>query len=180
MKLNEKKTKQIIFNFNRDIQFTTDVKLKDESLEIDDEVKLKWDSNTNYLIKKANKNVWPNVWHSSLTKEAALKVILRNEYKDYEDALKESGLLSLEERREVIGLRFVKSSLKNPNFSKLFPLKEFKHTHVVRSVSIFFEFPPSADYEKSDFLYACKKLLCSFNSFVCSFKGFCTDKVYKL
>ena len=53
-------------------------------------------------------------------------------------------------------------------------------THVVRSVTIFFEFPPCADYEKSDLLYAYKKLLCSFNSFVCNFKGFCTDKVDKL
>ena len=180
MKLNEKKTKQIMFN--RDKQFTTDVKLKDESLEVVDEVKLlgvvinqdlKWDSNTNYLILKANKKMRmlhmaakftrnrehliqiyktfirsclefsSNVWHSSLTKEnredlervqkAALKVILRNEYKDYEDALKKSGLLSLEERREVIGLRFVKNSLKNANFSKLFPLKEFKHVMDVRN-----------------------------------------------
>ena len=66
MKLNEKKTKQIMFNFNRDKQFTTDVKLKDESLEVVDEVKLlgvvinqdlKWDSNTNYLIQKANKKM---------------------------------------------------------------------------------------------------------------------------
>ena len=54
------------------------------------------------------------------------------------------------------------------------------HAHVVRSVTIFFDFPPCADYEKSDLLYAYKKLLCSFNSFVCNFKGFCTDKVDKL
>ena len=38
MKLNEKKTKQIIFNFNKDKQFTTEVRLKGEPLEIVDEV----------------------------------------------------------------------------------------------------------------------------------------------
>ena len=66
MKLNEKKTKQIIFNFNRDKQFTTEVRLKGEPLEIVDEVKLlgviinkdlKWGKNTNYLVKKANKKM---------------------------------------------------------------------------------------------------------------------------
>ena len=66
MLLNQKKTKQIIFNFNRDKQFTSEVKLKQEPLEIVDEVKLlgvvitsdlKWHKNTNYLTKKANKKM---------------------------------------------------------------------------------------------------------------------------
>ena len=66
MKLNEKKTKQVIFNFNKNKQFITDIKLKGESLEIVDEVKLlgvvinndlKWDKNTSFLVKKANKKM---------------------------------------------------------------------------------------------------------------------------
>ena len=66
MMLNQKKTKQIIFNFNRDKQFTTEVELKNESLELVNEVKLlgviissdlKWHKNTNYLTKKANKKM---------------------------------------------------------------------------------------------------------------------------
>ena len=108
MKLNEKKTKQIIFNFNKGKQFTTQVKLKGEPLEVVDEVKLlgviitkdlKWEKNTKYLVKKANKKMRmlhiaskftrnrehlkqiyktfircnlefsSNVWHSSLTQE---------------------------------------------------------------------------------------------------------------
>ena len=182
MKLNEKKTKQVIFNFNKDKQFITDIKLKGESLEIVDEVKLlgvvinnnlKWDKNTSYLVKKANKKMRmlhiaakftrnrdhliqiyktfirsnlefsSNVWHSSLTKEnrqdlervqkAALKVILGKDYKDYEDALKLTKLQSLDQRREVISLRFVKNSLKNENFSKLFPLKKANHVMNVRN-----------------------------------------------
>ena len=49
------KTKQIVFNFNKDKQFTTEVRLKGEPLEIVDEVKLlgvivtkdlKWSKNT--------------------------------------------------------------------------------------------------------------------------------------
>ena len=66
MKLNEKKTKQVIFNFNKNKQFITDIKLKGESLEIVDEVKLlgvvinndlKWDKNTSFLVKKENKKM---------------------------------------------------------------------------------------------------------------------------
>ena len=50
-----------------------------------------------------------NVWHSSLTKEnsedlervqkAALKVILKEDYSNYEDALKQTHMESLHDRR---------------------------------------------------------------------------------
>ena len=182
MKLNEKKTKQIVFNFNKDKQFTTEVKVKGEALELVEEVKLlgviinkdlKWDKNTGYLVKKANRKMRmlhiaakftrnrehlmqiyktfirsnlefsSNVWHSSLTKEnrqdlervqkAALKVILKSDYKDYEEALRLTGLQSLDKRREMIGLRFAKNSLKDVNFSKLFPLKKTNHVMNVRN-----------------------------------------------
>ena len=53
-----------------------------------------------------------NVWHSSLTEEnrqdlervqkAALKVILKKDYLNYEDALKLTNLPSLDERRQAI------------------------------------------------------------------------------
>ena len=92
---------------------------------------------------RSNLEFSSNVWHSSLTNEnrqdlervqkAALKVILKNDYEDYEKALRLTGLQSLDERREMIALRFVKSSLKNANFSKLFPLKKMKHVMNVRN-----------------------------------------------
>ena len=65
--------------------------------------------------------------------KAALKVILKNDYNDYEKALKLTGLQSLDDRREMLALRFVKKSLKNANFSKLFPLKKIKHVMHVRN-----------------------------------------------
>ena len=83
------------------------------------------------------------MWHSSLTKEnrqdlervqkAALKVILGKDYNDYDEALKLLNIQSLEQRREVISLRFVKNSLKNANFSKLFPLTKANHVMNVRN-----------------------------------------------
>ena len=82
------------------------------------------------------------MWHSSLTEEnrqdlervqkAALKVILKQDYLNYEDALKLTNLPSLEERRQAIALRFAKNCLKNVNFSKLFPLKNPRHGMKVR------------------------------------------------
>ena len=65
--------------------------------------------------------------------KAALKVILRNDYKDYEGSLRLTDLQSLNEGREMTSLRFVKNSLKNANFSKLFPLKKIKHVMSVRN-----------------------------------------------
>ena len=64
MVLNEKKTKNIVFNFSKSKQFVTDLKLKDEKLEIVNETKLlgvfitsdlKWNKNTDYLIKDTNR-----------------------------------------------------------------------------------------------------------------------------
>ena len=49
------------------------------------------------------------------------------DYVNYEDALSELKLESLNSRRETMALKFVKNSLENKNFSKLFPLKEVKH-----------------------------------------------------
>ena len=147
-----------------------------EPLEVVDEVKLlgvvidsdlKWDKNTRYLVKKANKRMRmlhlaskftknrehlkqiyktfirsnlefsSNVWHSGLTKEnrqdlervqkAALKVILKNDYDCYENALKIAKIESLDDRRETMCLKFAKRCLLNENYSKLFPLNKVLH-----------------------------------------------------
>ena len=59
--------------------------------------------------------------------KAALRVILKSDYENYENALKISGLQSLDERRQGMSLKFAKKCLKNKNFSKLFPKNELKH-----------------------------------------------------
>ena len=46
---------------------------------------------------------------------------------DYSKALSDLNLESLDKRREGMALKFVKNSLKNDNFSKLFPLRRAKH-----------------------------------------------------
>ena len=66
MKLNEKKTTNMIFNFTKDFQFTTDIKLKNVNLETTSQTKLlgtiitndlKWHENTKYIVKRANQKM---------------------------------------------------------------------------------------------------------------------------
>ena len=47
--------------------------------------------------------------------------------------MKLSKIQSLEQRREVSSLRFVKNCLKDANFAKLFPLKKANHVMDVRN-----------------------------------------------
>ena len=72
------------------------------------------------------------VWHSSLTVEnetclervqkAALRIILRDQYENYEHALKVSGLETLAQRRTRLCLKFARKCVKNPATEDIFPL----------------------------------------------------------
>ena len=77
MKLNVKNTKNINFNFSKDKKFSTDVKISSESIETVSETKLlgtiitddlKWNKNTNYIVKETNKRMQllHNTRHQSL------------------------------------------------------------------------------------------------------------------
>ena len=66
MKLNQKKTKVMIFNFTNNYKFTTRLMMNNENIEVVNKSKLlgtivsdklTWDENTNYLIKKAYKRM---------------------------------------------------------------------------------------------------------------------------
>ena len=63
MMINCKKTKTMLFNFTENFQFTTRLKIKNENVEVIEKTKLlgtiisndlKWDSNTSFIVKKAN------------------------------------------------------------------------------------------------------------------------------
>ena len=89
------------------------------------------------------------VWHSSLSKsntsdlervqKSALKVILRENYKDYKSALKDLHLESLAERREKLCLRFAKKCLKLQKFKILFPENKKLHCMNKRKRRKFYE-----------------------------------------
>ena len=72
------------------------------------------------------------VWHSSLTEgqkleiervqRVALKIILKDDYSDYEDALEQCSLSMLSDRRDDLCLSFAKNCVKNPKTKDMFPV----------------------------------------------------------
>ena len=52
--------------------------------------------------------------------KAALAIIFEHRYKNYENALKISGLKSLSKRRKEICLKFAKKAIKNPKYQHWF------------------------------------------------------------
>ena len=77
------------------------------------------------------------VWHSSLTQENSddlertqktfSKLILKEKYTNYENALLKLNLDSLHSRRQILCLKFAKSSLKYEKLSDLLPKNEKEH-----------------------------------------------------
>ena len=78
------------------------------------------------------------VWHSSLTtgqelelervQKVALRVILKNNYESYDQALKVSGLISLKERRVQLCMKFATKCVKSERNRDMFPRKQFVRT----------------------------------------------------
>ena len=76
------------------------------------------------------------VWHSSLTEDnkhdlervqkSAVKIILGEKYKSYQQALSELSIDTLDMRRENLCIRFAKKCVKNDKTAQMFPLKEKK------------------------------------------------------
>ena len=63
MKINEKKTKYMIFNFTKNYQFSTRLKINKQPIEMIEHTRLlgtivqnnlRWDMNTKQLVRKAN------------------------------------------------------------------------------------------------------------------------------
>jgi hypothetical protein len=77
------------------------------------------------------------VWTTSLTQEniqdlertqkTFAKLVLREKYQNYEQALLLLNLDSLEIRRTNLSLKFAQTGIKNKTLSDLFPINEKKH-----------------------------------------------------
>ena len=171
MKINNKKTKFMLFRNSKLIDFLPSFLLDNEEIKLVEEMKvlgivlssdMKWNANTNKIIATAFKRLWmlrrlkslgtelPElidvyiqqirsvlefavpVWHSGLTQcnrydiervqKAALHVLLGDNYESYSNALKVSGLESLEARRSKLCLKFATKSAKHPKHKKWFKL----------------------------------------------------------
>ena len=88
-----------------------------------------------------------SVWHSSLTQKdsrdlervqkSALKVILGDKYKSYEEALKTIRIDSLAERRQKICLKFAQQCLRNEKMRDMFPRNLSDHMMKKRNAEKF-------------------------------------------
>ena len=59
--------------------------------------------------------------------KSSLKIILKNNYQSYQQAMKFLNMESLDQRREKLNLRFAKKCLKIENMKSLFPLNTKSH-----------------------------------------------------
>ena len=83
-----------------------------------------------------------SVWHSSLTlqneedleriQKVAIKIILKNRYTNYQNALNILDLQTLKERREELCLKFAQKCLSNPKMKGLFPPNNRNHNMETR------------------------------------------------
>ena len=109
------------------------------------------------------------VWHSSLTVELtamlervqriSLKVILGDDYTDYEKALDLFNLQTLYQRREDRCLRFAEKCLKHPVNNRMFPLNTNKHDlHSESKEKFIVNFARGEELKKSAIPYLQRRL----------------------
>ena len=82
------------------------------------------------------------VWHSAITQEetadlervqkVCLRIILKQEYQTYEQALERTGLVTLEDRRSTLCLNFARKCVKNEATKYMFPMNPSGHNMVTR------------------------------------------------
>ena len=87
------------------------------------------------------------VWHASLTEENSsdleriqknsLRNILKNKYINYEQALDELNIDTLEDRREILCLKFAMKAKNNPYIKELFKEKTKNHSMELRNTEQF-------------------------------------------
>ena len=66
-----------------------------------------------------------------LSKKTAFKIILKQRYKTYQNAL---NILNFDERREILCLNFAKRTSQHPKLKKMFPLNEKNHSMKTRKL----------------------------------------------
>ena len=104
------------------------------------------------------------VWHSSLSEEniddlervqkSALKIILGQEYKNYENALKKLDLTTLAERRQNLCLNFALKCVKNSKTNDMFPQKSSQsHMNLRKCEKFKVQFANTERLKRSPLIY---------------------------
>ena len=93
------------------------------------------------------------------TQKSFAKLILKNNYENYNNALKRLNIPTLESRRDLICLRFAKNCRNNNKMKHLFPLNSVKHNHSLRRTQKFHVHKANTErFEKSPIIYMQKLL----------------------
>ena len=69
--------------------------------------------------------------------KSALRIILRDRYINYKNALNVTGLETLEVRRQKLCLKFAKACISNDKFSDMFPRTKKDHSMEKRKKEVF-------------------------------------------
>ena len=141
MLINTKKTKMMLFNQSRTIDFLPYVNIQGEEIEMIEQTKLlgviitsNLDLVDTYIkqVRSILEMACPAcpVWHAALTKsdsralervqKSALAIILGEEYRSYDSAMDLLNLEALTERRDSLCLNFALKSALDPSHSKWF------------------------------------------------------------
>ena len=88
-----------------------------------------------------------------------VKLILKNNYENYNNALKRLNIPTLESRRDLICLRFAKNCRNNNKMKYLFLINSVKHKHSLRRTQKFHVQKANTErFEKSLIIYMQKLL----------------------
>ena len=109
------------------------------------------------------------VWHNSLTRKnisdlervqkSALKLILKERYVNYKNALNVIGIDSLEQRREKLCLKFAKACVRYEKLSDMFPRNKQEHLMNKRGKELFFVKRAKTERFKKSSIISMQKLL---------------------
>ena len=78
-----------------------------------------------------------NVLDLERVQKAAMRIIYGKNYESYSKTLRELGMVSLADRRNILCLKFAKKSLKVENFGHLFPISSKQHGMRKRHSDVF-------------------------------------------
>ena len=156
MKINEKKTKCMVFNYTSRYQFNPKLYVRGEQIDVIDSTPLlgtiitsdlSWEENTSYHVKKSNariellrrvasfgvdihdlRKIYILFVRSQLEQSA-----VGSKYQSYRKSLDILSLEPLEQRREYLCLKFAQRCTKNVTTKQMFPLNEKIHGMDLRS-----------------------------------------------
>ena len=91
--------------------------------------------------------------------KSAIRIILGNSYKSYEEGLAKLNIQTLEERREALCLNFARKCLTNEKLKSMFPLNEQgNHIKTRHEEKYKVHFAHTGRFQKSPIIYMQKLL----------------------